>query len=72
MVRSLAKLVAVTALAVAALGAVFVGGMRKKSPPVLNAVRKTSRAMKPLVLKSAGKPGAYVSVIRHVGRTTGR
>ena len=72
MVRALAKLLALAALAVAALGAVFVGGMRKKSPPVLNAVRKTSRAMKPLALRSAGKPGAYASVVRHVGRETGR
>ena len=28
--------------------------------------------MRPLALKSAGTPGAYASVIRHVGRTTGR
>jgi deazaflavin-dependent oxidoreductase (nitroreductase family) len=39
---------------------------------VLDTVRRTSRAMKPLALKSAGTPGAYASVIRHVGRTTGR
>jgi deazaflavin-dependent oxidoreductase (nitroreductase family) len=72
MLRALAKLLAAVALLLAALSAVFVGGMRKKSPPVLNAVRKTSRAMKPLALRSAGKPGAYASVIRHVGRQSGR
>jgi deazaflavin-dependent oxidoreductase (nitroreductase family) len=70
--RSIAKLVGGLALALGAIGIVFVIGMRTKSPLVLDAVRKTGRAMKPLALKSAGTPGAYASVIRHVGRTTGR
>jgi deazaflavin-dependent oxidoreductase (nitroreductase family) len=72
MFRSIAKLASGVVLALVAIGVVFVVGMRAKSPPVLDTVRKTSRAMKPLVLKSAGTPGAYASVIRHVGRTTGR
>jgi deazaflavin-dependent oxidoreductase (nitroreductase family) len=64
-------------LAVVLLGLVgvmvtFVVGMRAKSPAVLNTVRRTSRAMKPLVMRSAGTPGATASVIRHVGRVTGR
>ena len=70
--RVLAKLAAVVILAVAALGAVFVVGMRRKSPAVQGAVRRTSRAMKPLAMRTAGRPGAYASVIRHVGRTSGR
>jgi deazaflavin-dependent oxidoreductase (nitroreductase family) len=70
--RMIARLIAGVLLALVATGIVFVAGMRAKSPLVLDTVRRTSRAMKPLALKSAGMPGAYASVIRHVGRTTGR
>ncbi len=59
-------------LALAVIAVVFVTGMRSKSPLVLNAVRRAGRATKPLVLKSAGGPGAPTSVIRHVGRKSGR
>jgi deazaflavin-dependent oxidoreductase (nitroreductase family) len=51
----------------------FVLGMRARSPRLLNAVRRTNRAIfNPLQMKSAGMPGAYASVIRHNGRTSGR
>ena len=66
------RLAAVVVLVVATLGAVFVVGMRRKSPAVQGAVRRTSRAMKPLAMRTAGRPGAYASVIRHVGRNSGR
>ena len=59
-------------LALAVIGAIFVGGMRTKSPVVLNVVRRSGRATKPFVLKSSGTPGGIASVIRHVGRTSGR
>jgi deazaflavin-dependent oxidoreductase (nitroreductase family) len=72
MVRMIARLIAGVVLVLVATGIVFVVGMRTKSPLVLDTVRRTSRAMKPLALKSAGTPGAYASVIQHVGRTTGR
>src|SRR5688572_5901515 len=64
----------VAALLLALIGVMiaFVVGMRAKSPAVLNTVRRTSRAMKPFVMRSAGTPGGPASVIRHVGRTTGR
>jgi deazaflavin-dependent oxidoreductase (nitroreductase family) len=60
------------ALAFAALAAVFMIGMRQKSPLVLNAVRRSGRAMRPYLLKSSGKPGAVASIIRHVGRKSGQ
>jgi deazaflavin-dependent oxidoreductase (nitroreductase family) len=63
---------AVVLLALVGVMITFVVGMRAKSPAVLNTVRRTSRAMKPLVMRSAGTPGAPASVIRHVGRVTGR
>jgi len=52
---------------------VVLGGMRSKSPPVLNAVRRFNRDLgNPRQMATAGAPGAYASVIRHVGRTSGR
>src|SRR6266480_7524542 len=37
-----------------------------------NALRLFTRAMRPLALRSAGKEGANTSVVRHVGRRSGR
>jgi hypothetical protein len=52
---------------------VVLGGMRSKSPPVLKAVRRFNRSVSnPRQMATAGSPGAYASVIRHVGRTSGR
>jgi deazaflavin-dependent oxidoreductase (nitroreductase family) len=63
----------VVVLGVATLGLVFLLGMRAKSPPVVDAVRRTNRRVfNPVQLRSAGQPGAYASVVRHVGRTSGR
>ncbi len=53
-------------------GIIFVVGVRAKSPLVLAAVRRCGRATKRFVLASAGTPGSTVSVVRHLGRTTGR
>ena len=51
----------------------FVFGMRAKSPIVLRAVRRFNRRfMNPRQMKTAGTPGAYAGVIRHVGRRSGR
>ena len=47
--------------------------MRTKSALVQNIVRRSNRAFgNPHQMKTAGTPGAYASVIRHVGRKTGR
>jgi deazaflavin-dependent oxidoreductase (nitroreductase family) len=37
-----------------------------------NALRLFTRAMRPLALRSAGKQGSNTSVVRHVGRQSGR
>jgi deazaflavin-dependent oxidoreductase (nitroreductase family) len=51
----------------------FVFGMRAKSPVVLRAVRRFNRRfVNPRQMKTAGRPGAYAGVIRHVGRRSGR
>jgi deazaflavin-dependent oxidoreductase (nitroreductase family) len=70
--KAIGKLVGGVLVAVVALGVVFMVGMRTKSPPVLNAVRRAGRAMRPLALKSGGTPGANASVVRHLGRKSGR
>ena len=72
MLRRLAKLAGGLSVVLAVIGVVFVVGMRTKSPPVLNAVRRSGRATKPLALRSSGTPGGIASVVRHVGRTSGR
>ncbi len=72
MLRRIAQLITLLVLAVSVLGIVFVVGMRRKSPLVLDAVRRTGRLARPYLLKSSGTPGAAASVIRHVGRTSGR
>jgi deazaflavin-dependent oxidoreductase (nitroreductase family) len=68
----LVRVVAGFVLLVATIGIVFMVGMRRKSAAVVNAVRRLSRATKAGPLKTAGTRGAYASVVRHVGRTSGK
>jgi deazaflavin-dependent oxidoreductase (nitroreductase family) len=39
---------------------------------IQNGLRLFTRAMRPLALRSAGQEGSNTSVVRHVGRRTGR
>lgn len=67
--RILGALVAV----IAVLGAGFLLGMRAKYAPVQDAVRRMNRRVwNPRALEDAGAEGSSASVIRHVGRTSGR
>lgn len=59
-------------VAVAAAGVVLVVGMRRKSPVVVDTVRRAGRAMRPWALRFSGTPGAPASVVRHRGRRSGR
>jgi deazaflavin-dependent oxidoreductase (nitroreductase family) len=59
-------------LLLAVVGITYVAGFRAKSPLLLNTVRRCLRATRPLALKSSGTPGAYASIVRHVGRVTGQ
>lgn len=67
--------VAFTAAILVAFGAVlgvFLIGMRTKSPLVQDRVRKFNKAIgNPQAMKTAGQPGAWTAVVRHVGRTSG-
>jgi hypothetical protein len=59
-------------LGLLAVSGAFVLGMRARSPRLLNAVRRFNRAVSnPRQMRSAGGPGAYASLIRHTGRTSG-
>lgn len=70
--RTLA-LVGALLLAVGACLVFLIVAMRTKSPRLLGAVRRFNRAFtNKLQRQLAGRPGAYASVIRHRGRTSGR
>ena len=63
----------VVLLATTGLVAVFLVGMRRKYPPVVDTVRRLARDVgNPRLLRFAGGPGAIASVVHHVGRTSGR
>jgi len=72
MIKVLGTALGALLVAVAAIGAIFAIGMRTKYPPVTTAVRRMNRkVMNPRAMKTAGTPGAYAGVIRHIGRTSG-
>jgi deazaflavin-dependent oxidoreductase (nitroreductase family) len=69
----LAALAGAVVLGLGAIALVYVLGMRTKSPLVHKPLIRLQRAIiNPRQMRSAGTPGAYASVIRHRGRTSGR
>lgn len=40
--------------------------------PIQNAMRRLTRVMRPLAMRNAGKEGSGTTVVRHVGRRSGR
>jgi hypothetical protein len=73
MLRRALTLLGGLAVGLAAFAGFLVVAMRTKSPRLLRAVRRFNRAFtNKLQRRSAGKPGAYASVIRHQGRVSGR
>jgi deazaflavin-dependent oxidoreductase (nitroreductase family) len=60
-------------LGVGLLAGTFFLGMRSKNPIVLGAVIWVSRTwLNKVQMRTAGTPGAYAGVVRHVGRVSGR
>jgi deazaflavin-dependent oxidoreductase (nitroreductase family) len=60
-------------LGLVALVGVFLGGMRAKWPPVIDAVRRLNRnVLNPRQMATAGQPGAFAQILRHTGRTSGK
>ena len=73
MLRWIVALVGAVALGLGACLAFIVVAMRTNSPRMLRVVRRFNRAVtNRLQRKSAGRPGAFASVMRHQGRTSGR
>ncbi len=69
--RSIVTVAGTGLVALAVPAVVFLGGMRRKSPTVLDAVRRFNRSVtNPRVARTAGTAGASASLIRHAGRTT--
>jgi deazaflavin-dependent oxidoreductase (nitroreductase family) len=72
-VQTVAMVVATVAGVALALLSVLIAGMRWKLAPVLDTVRRMNRSLtNPRVLRTAGSAGTQTSVIRHVGRASGR
>jgi deazaflavin-dependent oxidoreductase (nitroreductase family) len=72
MVVRVVKLIGFAVLALLAVGIAMFVGMRSKYPPMLDAVRRFNRSVSnPNAMKTAGQPGAYAGIIRHVGRNSG-
>ena len=73
MVRWIVGLVGALVVGAGACFAALVVGMRTKSPRLLGVVRRFNRTVtNRLQRATAGRPGAYASVVRHRGRTSGR
>jgi deazaflavin-dependent oxidoreductase (nitroreductase family) len=70
---TIAALLGALLLGLLAFIGVFLGGMRAKWPPVVNAVRRLNmRVLNPRQMATAGQPGAFAQILRHTGRTSGR
>jgi len=66
------RVLLVVAGSLVAVAGVVVAGMRWKWPLVLGAIKRLNRRVfNPIQLRSAGTPGAYAGIIRHVGRVSG-
>lgn len=66
----IAGAVLVAGIVAAAIAVVL--GVRSRMPVAVNALRQFSRLFNPLQLRTAGSRGASTSVVRHLGRTSGR
>lgn len=73
MLGTIAAILVVAVLAIAALGIAFFLGMRARSRLVRGVmIWFTRTVMNPRQMKSAGTPGAYAAVIRNRGRVSGK
>lgn len=57
---------------VAAIAAAVLLGVRTRLPLAVDLLRRFSRLFNPMQMRQAGSAGASTSVIRHVGRNSGR
>jgi deazaflavin-dependent oxidoreductase (nitroreductase family) len=72
-VKRVAKLFMALMAALGLAAVLFLLGMRRKNPTVVDAVRKLNKAvMNPQQMETAGQPGAYAAIIEHTGRKSGK
>ena len=57
---------------IAAIAVAVLLGVRARVPVAVDALRRFSRLFNPLQMRTAGSRGASVSVVRHIGRKSGR
>lgn len=70
--RTVVILIASLAVATAVLGMGLVWSFRTGFAPVQDVIRRVNRRVfNPMQLRTAGQPGAYASVVHHVGRSSG-
>ena len=73
MFPQLASIVGAIVLVLGLLAGTFFLGMRSKNPIVLGAVIWVSKTwLNKSQMRTAGTPGAYAGIVRHVGRISGR
>jgi deazaflavin-dependent oxidoreductase (nitroreductase family) len=73
MFPQLAAIAGAVVLGLGLLAGTFFLGMRSKNPIVLGAVIWLSKAVfNRAQMRTAGTPGAYAGIVRHVGRVSGR
>jgi len=73
MFPQLAAIAGAVVLGLGLLAGTFFLGMRAKNPIVLGAVIWVSKAVfNKAQMRTAGTPGAYAGIVRHVGRVSGR
>jgi len=73
MFPQLAAIAGGVVLVVGLLAGTFFFGMRSKNPVVLGAVIWFSKTwINKSQMRTAGTPGAYAGIVRHVGRVSGR
>lgn len=73
MLGTVLLILGVVVLVLVALALVWFIGMRTKWPPVRDFQRRVNRrVVNPRQMRTAGQPGAYAGIVRHVGRRSGR
>lgn len=73
MLGTVVGVVAVVVLVLVVLAVVWFVGMRTKWRPVIDFQRRANRrVINPRQMRTAGEPGAYAGIVRHVGRRSGR
>ncbi len=72
MLGQLIMIVGGLVVGVVAIAVAVVFGVRARQRVAVDVLRRFSRLFNPMQMRTAGSRGAYASVVRHVGRKSGR